>query len=176
MIAALLCVVGSFPLFLVIAGIMFVYFVLVFQVFTFEPDKSPVECYKRSFDIIKGNFAKTLSMILILGALTYWLLPEMVNAVFEILNLVTFFGVLISGWVAQLPINELNELLLQTPFAYQLDVVMVSEFIVSSMLLYCLICFTLPLRTICWALWYKSLAKPEKKLDKKILDRAEGKD
>jgi len=39
---------------------------------------------------------------------------------------------------------------------------------------YIVICLTLPLRSICWALWYKNLNKAEVKLDKKILDRAVG--
>lgn len=168
----LFTVVGCFPLLWVIAGILFVYFVLIFQVFTFEPDKSPVGCFKKSMELVKGNFARTLGLMTLLGILTYWVLPDLVKFFFDFINVVSFLAIPLNIWAGQLPIVQINKLLLQTPVAYQLTSLFIAKSIVEFSLGYIVICFTLPLRSICWALWYKSLNKGEMKLDKKILDRA----
>lgn len=173
---AILGLIGSFPLFWVIAGILSVYFVLIFQVFVFEPDKSAIGCFKKSLNIIKGNFVRTLGLMLLLGILTYWLLPELVKFLSKFMNIVTFLAIPFDGWARQLPIDEINKLLLRGPFAYQINSLMIAKFIIEMFLGYIVTCFTLPLRSICCALWYKSLNKGEVKLDKRILDRAEAKD
>jgi len=169
----LFVILGSFPLFWVIAGILFVYFVLIFQVFTFEPDKSPLECFQKSTVIIKGNFARTLGLMILLGALTYWILPETVKFLFETVNIIGFLAIPLDIWANQLPIDEINKMLLQTPTAYQITSLLIAKGVVSLSLGYIVICLTLPLRSICWALWYKNLNKAEMKLDKRILNRAE---
>lgn len=168
--------VGLFPLFWVIAGILYVYFILIFQVFTFEPDKNPIACFHKSMIIIKGNFAKTVGLMLLVGGLTYWILPELIKFLFEFANLIGFLAIPFDIWATQLPINELNAMLEKTPTAYQITSLWIAKTFVSSFLGYIVIAFTLPLRSICWSLWYKSLNKAEVKLDKKILDRAEKKD
>lgn len=172
----LFAIIGSFPLFWVIAGIMFIYFVLVFQVFTFEPDKSVLECFQKSVSIIKGNFARTLGLMALVGALTYWILPDLIKAFFAFVNIISFLAIPIDIWAQQLPIDEINKMLIKTPTAYQITSLLIAKSIVSCSLGYIVICLTLPLRSICWALWYKALNKGEIKLDKKILNRAEGKD
>lgn len=169
-------ILGAFPLFWVIAGILFVYFVLIFQVFTFEPDKSPLGCFQKSTAIIKGNFARTLGLIVLLGILTYWILPDLVEFLFNFLNILSFLAIPIDTWANQLPIDEINKMLAQTPIASQITSLMIAKSIVSTFLDYIVICLTLPLRSICWALWYKSLNKAEIKLDKRILERAERKE
>lgn len=166
-------IVGMFPLFWVIAGILFVYFVLIFQVFTFEPDKSPVGCFQKSMFIIKGNFARTLGLMALVGAFTYWILPALIQALFDFANIIGFLAIPVDSWTNQLPINEINKLLLKTPTAYQITSLLIAKSIVGFSLGYIVMCMTLPLRSICWSLWYKALNKGEIKLDKKILDRAE---
>lgn len=166
-------IVGSFPLFWVIAGVLFVYFVLIFQVFTFEPDKSPLGCFQKSMELIKGNFARTLGLVSLLTALTYWILPDFIKVSFEITSIIGILAIPMDAWAIQLPIDEINKLLLQTPMAYQITSLAIAKFVVSASLKYIVICLTLPLRSICWALWYKNLNKGETKLDKRILDRAE---
>jgi len=171
----LFVIIGFFPLFWVIAMILFVYFVLIFQVFTFEPDKSPIGCFKKSLTIIKGNFWRTLGLMILLWLFTYVFLPQIIKALFDLANLITFFAIPLDGWARQFPINEFNKLLLTaTPTAYQLTSLWIAKVTVEGFLGYIIICMTLPLRSICWTLWYKSLNKGEAKLDKKILDRAEG--
>mgnify|MGYP003325768464 CR=1 FL=1 len=72
----LLSIIAYFPLFWVIGFIMFIYFILVFQVFVYEPTKSVFGCFKKSVEIIKGNFARTLGLCTLVAALTYFLIPE----------------------------------------------------------------------------------------------------
>lgn len=168
----LFSVVGMFPLFWVVAGIFFIYFVLIFQVFTFEPDKSPIGCFKKSVSIIKGNFARTVGLMSLLGLLTYWALPEFIKWFLDFVNIIGFIAIPVDVWAQQLPVEQINQALLNTPTAYQLTSLMIAKSIVSSSIGYIVICMTLPLRSIGWSLWYKSLNKGEMKLDKKILDRA----
>ena len=169
----LFTIVGMFPLFWILAGILFVYFVLIFQVFTFEPDKSPFECFQKSTTIINGNFARTLGLMTLLGILCYWVLPDLIKFLFDFVNIIGFLAIPIDIWANQLPINEINKMLLQTPVAYQITSLLIAKAVVGASLGYIVICLTLPLRSICWALWYRSLNKGEVKLDKRILDRAE---
>lgn len=168
----LFVMIGFFPLFWVIAGILFIYFVLIFQVFTFEPDKSPLGCFQKSMELIKGNFARTLGLLAIVGILTYRILPDSIEFLFKITNITGILAIPIDAWAIQLPIDEINKMLLQTPMAYQITSLGLAKFVVSASLGYIVICLTLPLRSICWTLWYKNLNKGEAKLDKRILDRA----
>lgn len=172
-IYSILLFIGLCPLFWIIIGILFVYFVLVFQVFTFEPDKSPVECFQKSFMIIKGNFARTLGLLALLTVLTYWALPAFFNFLLTLGNIITFFAIPFDIGVQQLPIAQINNLLLQTPTAYQITSLMIAKWLVEASLSSIIIFLTLPIRSICWALWYKNLNKAEVKLDKRILDRAQ---
>ena len=176
MLLGLFGVIGAFPLFWVIAAILFVYFILVFQVFTFEPQKNPLECFQKSATIIKGNFGRTVGLMALLGMLTYWILPEAIKFLFDFVNVVGFLAIPLDVWAQQLPIKEINQLLLQSPTAYQITSLWIAKSLVSGYLGYIVIGLTLPLRSICWALWYKNLNKAEAKIDKKFLARAEGKD
>lgn len=170
---AVMGLIAFFPLFWVIGGILFVYFILVFQVFTFEPDKSPIGCFQKSMTIIKGNFFRTLGLMILVGGLTYWILPELVKFVFGFINLIGFLALPFDAFTNQLPIDSINKLILQTHLNYQITSLLIAKTMVVSFLSYIVSSLTLPLRCICWALWYKNLNKAEVKLDKRILDRAE---
>lgn len=172
----LFTIVGLCPLLWVIAGILFVYFVLIFQVFAFEPDKSPLGCFKKSMVLIKGNFARTVGLMALLGFLTYWALPEGIKFLFNLANIIGFLAIPVDAWSSQLPITDINKILITTPTAYQITSLWIAKLVVTSSIGYIVICLTLPIRSICWTLWYKSLNKGEMKLDKKFLDRVEGKD
>ncbi len=161
-----------FPLFWVIGGILFVYFILIFQVFTFEPDKSPFACFQKSLSIIKTNFARTVGLMALIGGLTYFVIPELIKFLLDFGHLLSFIVIPFDIWASQFPIDDINLLLGKTPTAFQISSLWIAKTLVSSSLGYIVICFTLPLRSICWSLWYKNLNKAEIKLDKKILDRA----
>ena len=173
LLVGIFSIVGMCPLFWVIGGILFVYFVLVFQVFAFEPDKSPIACFKKSMILIKGNFARTVGLMALLGILTYWILPEGIKFLFNLVNVIGFMAIPIDAWSSQLPIAEMNKFLINTPTAYQITSLWIAKLVVSSSIGYIIICLTLPIRSICWTLWYKSLNKAEMKLDKKFMDRVE---
>lgn len=175
-ILAILGLISTLPVFWVIAGVFFVYFVLVFQVFAFEPDKSPIGCFKKSMLIIKGNFLRTFLLIVLVGALNYWILPDLVKYLFNFVNIIGVLAMPIDIWTHQLPINVINELLSKSFINYQITSIFVAKMIVEFFLSYIITSLTLPLRVICWALWYKNLNKGEVKLDKRILNRAEAKD
>jgi len=164
--------IGIFPLFWVISGILAVYFILIFQVFVFEPDKSPFGCFKKSMLIVKGHFASTLGLMALLGVFTYWLIPEGIKSLLEFSNIVTLFAIPFDCIAQKLPINEMNALLAQSHTNRHITSLMISEAMVEILLGYILTCLTLPWRSICCALWYKKLNKGEAKLDKRILDRA----
>ena len=176
LLLAIFGLIGSFPLFWVIAGILFVYFILVFQVFTFEPDKSPIACFAKSATIIKGHFARTLGLAMLIGGISYWLIPDLIQYGLDFLKITGFLAIPLDSWAQQFPINQINQLLKGFPGNYQLTSLMIAQSVVSFFISYIITCMTLPMRSICWALWYKNLNKGEVKLDKKILDRAERKD
>lgn len=176
LLLAILGLIGSFPLFWVISGILAVYFILVFQVFTYEPDKSPIGCFKKSMAIVKGNFARTVGLIALLGVFTYWLIPEGIKYLFIISNATSVLAIPFDFITQKLPINEMNIMFRQCRLPCQVTSLMVAKSMVEALLGYALTCLTLPWRSISCALWYKSLNKGEAKLDKKILERAEKKD
>ena len=91
------------PLFWVVCGILTIYFVLVFQIFTFEPELSPAGCVKRSLNLIKGHFASTFMLMTFVGLLTYLFIPQIVIKLFDIGNINNFFANLIMPIVSQLP-------------------------------------------------------------------------
>lgn len=135
------------PLFLVICGILAVYFVLTFQVFTFEPELSPIGCAKRSLELIKGHFASTFLLMALVGALTYIIIPQLFIKLFELAGINQFFTDIITPYIAQLKLPE--------RFSYS-DVAKVT---VLTLIAQIFIQYTLPLRSIMWSMWYETLSK-----------------
>lgn len=171
-VLAVFGIIAIFPLFWIIGGILFIYFILVFQVFAFEPQQSVFGCFKRSMMIVKGNYAKTLTLAILIGSLTYWAMPELLKNFLEYTKVIGFLAIPFDGWAQQLPIEGINAFLAKTNTIYQINSLMIAKCLVSQLLIYIITSLTLPLRVICWGLWYKALNKGEMKLDKKILDRA----
>lgn len=179
------------PLFWVLGFILFVYFVLIFQVFTFEEETSVTGCFKRSFNLVKGNFARTFVLMAVLFLICYYVLAIILNALLDITMLSGFFAGLLEGWASSLPIEQLNGYLamLNMPGITPIDI---AKSVVQQVAFFVIVGFTLPLRSIVWTLWYKnlinlkeksfkksttkSISKTTKKLDPEILRRAELKD
>ena len=149
-------IIAVLPLFWVICGILAVFFVLVFQVFTYEPEVSPLGCVKRSAQLIKGHFASTFMLMAMIGALTYVLIPQLVGMFFEYTNITYFLTGLIKPLVLQMPLNDWSQIL---AYAYlpPLKVEEVSLFVITSFIAQIFIQYTLPMRSILWAMWYKEL-------------------
>ena len=144
------------PLFWVICGILAIYFVLVFQIFTFEPELSPAGCVKRSLNLIKGHFASTFMLMAFVGLLTYLFIPQIVIKLFDIGNINNFFANLIMPIVSQLP--DLNLQMYGLP---EISKENIALFTIQTFVAQILIQYTLPLRSILWSMWYRELAKAD---------------
>ena len=173
------------PLFWIICGIFAVYFVLVFQVFTYESELSPIGCVKRSLELVKGHFASTFMLISLVGVLTYILIPQLFIKVLEFAGVNKFFADMITPLIAQF---QLPEIISHSDIAL---------FTVQTFIAQIIIQYTLPLRSIMWSIWYQNLNKSQlssknrpserlmeashkkygkKKLDSNIIKRASQKD
>lgn len=157
-VIAFLLLMAINPLLWVLDIIFFVYFILIFQVFTFEEDKSVIDCFKRSLGLIKGNFGRTFLIVTVLAGVTYYILPCLVEKVIEITHLSNFFKGILETWAMTLSLEEWNNLMI----AYKLPIITaldIANSILSSTILFIVVGLTLPLRSICWTLWYKNLSE-----------------
>lgn len=184
-------ILAMFPLFWVPAGVIAVFCVLIFQVFTYEPELSPIGCVKKSMQLVKGHFASTFLLIALVGALTYVFVPQIVNKIFEVIKLTDCFANMITPFVEELPVAELNAAL-ALAYIPAIEVKDIANFAVTTTVAQIFIQYTLPLRSILWGMWYEELngsIKPSeklmkaskkkyssKKLDRNILKRAMEKD
>lgn len=138
--------------------IVWVYLILVFQIFTFEPDLSVKGYFKRSYELIKGNWAKTFIIMLILGFFSIFIITEGVSVIFDYLHLTDKVCSLFDFVGASMPLDYINK-----PLAYlgmrTLTVNYISKLIFSSCLGIIIAEFTLPIRSVCWTLWYMSLSE-----------------
>lgn len=144
------------PFFWVPCGVFAIFFVLVFQVFTFEPEKSPIGCVKRSLELIKGHFASTFMLMALVGALTYVLIPQLINLFCDYTRLSLLFTNAITPIIAEIPLADFNNILTYL-YLQPLKVENIANFVVSSLIAQVFIQYTLPLRSILWAMWYKEL-------------------
>ena len=142
------------PLFWVVCGILAVYFVLVFQIFTFEPELSPAGCVRKSLNLVKGHFASTFMLMAFVGLLTYLFIPQIVIKLFDIGGINNFFVNLIMPIMSQLP--DLNLKMYGLP---EISKDSIALFTIQTFVAQILIQYTLPLRSILWAMWYRELAK-----------------
>lgn len=177
---------GILPWFWLFAGILFVYFILVFQVFTFEPEASIYDCFKKSMLLIKGNFARTFVIAAVIGLFTHYLFVEGFSVFFDLTKVSQFLGGIFEPWVMQnIPLDSFNDYMINLNPRFDI----ITPVKISNMFIYQIVFFivtglTLPLRSICWTLWYKALNSGStpiskktktvkaKKLDKNIIKRA----
>lgn len=153
------------PFLWVPAAILFVYFILIFQVFSYEPESSPVEYFSRSFELIRGNFIRTILVMLIIGLFTHVLFAQGVSVLFDFTKISSFLGALFEETlVSYIPIDDINNFMLMiNPSFNYLTTAKVSSFCVYSVVSFLVVGFTLPLRSITWALWYRALRDDELK-------------
>lgn len=172
--------IAVIPFFWVPCAVFAVFFVLVFQVFTYEPEQTPIGCVKRSLQLIKGHFLSTFMLLALIGALTYVLIPQLVNLFCEYTRLTMLFTNLIMPLVKELPLAEWSDFLSYL-YLPSLQAEKVALFTVTTFIAQIFIQYTLPLRSILWGMWYKELNggklyvskddKPRKKSSKKPSDR-----
>lgn len=155
-------------------AVIFVFLVLIFQVFTFEKLATPSECFKRSWALVKTDFWGTLGLLALVGILTYWLLPRIAEMILTAIQVMTFFTMLIDPMLTD-SINSWNTALTTLNIHFMITSLMITKMIVGSIISTIIICYTLPIRSIAWTLWYKKLntamikanSKKKKKADKK---------
>lgn len=186
-VVSLLGLIALNPFFIVIGAVFFVYFILVFQVFVFEPDVSIIGCFKRSLQLIKGKFVPTFILMCVIGFFTHYLFVEGFSVFFDLTHITQALMTPFENWVmANIPLDGFNNWLLNVnPRAEIITPTKIAQMFIYQISFFIVTGFTLPLRSICWTLWYKALsadsAKPvksEKKtrkiktLDKNIIKRA----
>lgn len=154
-IIGIFSIIAIIPVFWIFAFIFFVYFILVFQVFTFENGLSPVGYFKRSFELIKGKFARTCLLMGLLGFFTYYLLPSGLSVIFDYLNFTSFLSKVFEAWAFTLPIEPVEQ--------FGITPSVIGSNMVKELVFFIMIGFTLPLRSICWTLWYNNFAEPIEK-------------
>lgn len=190
------------PLLWIIAGILAIFCILVFQVFTYKEDLSAIGCFKYSISLVKGHFMTTFMLICLAGALTYIFIPQLTLKLLTILKCDLLFINMFNPISYGIQLNSINPILEQyhlvalTPFK-------ISAFLFEMFFAQILIQFTLPLRSILFGLWYKELDKEnystqinksskkrpseklmenthkkygKKKLDRNLIERASKKD
>lgn len=155
-VISIMSFIGINPLFWVIGLIFFVYFILIFQVFTFEENLSVIDCFKRSFYLIKGNFARTFLIMAILWVISYYLLTQCVSYISEVIKLSELLKGIFENWASSLPLPEINTTLnsFRIPSITPLEI---ANQILDSLILCTVAGLTLPMRSVCWTLWYKNL-------------------
>lgn len=156
-ILSLLMSVGSSIFFIIPGFVLWIYCILIFQIFTFEPDLSIWECYKRSFMLIKGSWGRTFCLMVILGFFSIFILTEGISVIFDYLNLTSGICSIFDFIGKAIPLTLVNRILVHFEMT-PITVAMISKYIFISVLSCIIAGLTLPIRSICWSLWYKNLA------------------
>ena len=111
---------------------------------------------KRSLELIKGHFASTFMLMALVGALTYILIPQLMNLFCEYTRLSLLFENIVKPIIAEIPLTDFNNILTYL-YLQSLKIENIATFIVSSVIAQIFIQYTLPLRSILWSMWYKEL-------------------
>ncbi len=149
--------VGSSIFFIIPGFILWIYFILVYQVFTFEPELSIPDCFKRSLLLVRGEWLRTVILMLVLTFFSIYIITEGITVVFDYLNLTDKVATLFNYFTNQLPLDIVNQILTY----WHIPIItpdMISKFIFYSILSFIVMGLTLPIRSICWTLWYKNLS------------------
>ena len=156
-ILSVLMSLGSSIFFIIPGFVLWSYFILVFQIFTFEPDLSITDIFKRSFLLVKGNWARTFILMAVLGFFSMYILTEGITVVFDYLNLTASASSIFNFISNLIPLDLVNKILVHANQPIITNE-MISKTIFVSVLGMIISGLTLPIRSICWSLWYKNLS------------------
>lgn len=156
-ILSVLMSLGSSIFFIIPGFVLWIYFILVFQVFTFEPDLSITDIFKRSFLLVKGNWARTFILMAVLGFFSMYILTEGITVVFDYLKLTASASSIFNFISNLIPLDLVNKILVHANQPIITNE-MISKTIFVSVLGMIISGLTLPIRSICWSLWYKNLS------------------
>ncbi len=161
-----ICVVGvlsslaSNILLMVPGFVLWIYFILVFQVFTFEDELSIQDCFKRSFLLVRGNWARTFVLMAILAFFSIFIITQGVTVVFDYLNLTDKACSIFNFISNQVPLDLCNKALAY----FKMPIItpdIISKTIFETVVAMIVTGLTLPIRSICWTIWYYNLSELE---------------
>ena len=156
-VLSVLMSLGSSIFFIIPGFVLWIYFILVFQIFTFEPDLSITDIFKRSFLLVKGNWTRTFILMAVLGFFSMYILTEGITVVFDYLNLTASASSIFNFISNLIPLDLVNKILVHANQPIITNE-MISKTIFVSVLGMIISGLTLPIRSICWSLWYKNLS------------------
>ena len=149
----------SVPILWGLLVIAFVYLSLSFQVFALEEEKGAFEAIKTGINLVKFNFIKTSLLLILLGILTYWLLPGLISWGFDKGDLVGFFSYHVEQYVRLLPLDDLNNMLHSLHMPITIKSYDIAKAVVLSCVSFVVTGFTLPIRSLCCTNLYKEIYK-----------------
>lgn len=158
LILSVLMSLGTSIFFIIPGFVLWIYLILIFQIFTFEPDLSIWECYKKSFVLVKGDWGRTFSLMLILAFFSIFIITQGITVVFDYLNLTKSVCSIFDFIGKLLPLHTINHAFSYARLPYNITVEMVLNWIFVTILSCIVAGLTLPIRSICWSLWYKNLS------------------
>lgn len=158
LLVGVLSSIGTSIFFIIPGFVIWIYFILIYQVFTFEPELSIPECFKRSFMLVRGNWLRTFILMAILAFFSIYIITEGITVVFDYLSLTDKICSLFTVISNTVPIELTNKALAY----FNMPIItteMISKTIFVSILSFIVTGLTLPIRSICWTLWYANLSK-----------------
>lgn len=161
------------PIFWIIGGILLVYFTFIFQIFVFEDQLSPIDCFKKSSVYVQGNFWKIFWLIVLLGGLTYCIIPQIIYTFLTLIKVNAFLADFVSEGIQTSSLYNIN-IFLSAINHKPIEPIDISRLIVMTAVYKLTIQMLLPIRTICMCLWYKTYCNDNdvvKKADQKFMNR-----
>lgn len=144
-------------IFFIIPGfVLWIYFILVYQIFTFEPELGVKDCFKRSFNLVKGNWLRTFILLFILGFFSVYIITEGVTVIFNYLNLTDKILGMFNYYTNTIPLDYANTLLTDVKLPI-ITPEIISKTIFVSIIYMIVMGLTLPIRSVCWTIWYYNL-------------------
>ena len=161
LLVGILSSMGTTIFFIVPGFILWIYFILVYQVFTFEPNLQLHDYFKRSFLIVRGNWLRTFIMLCILSFFSIFIITAGTSVIFDYLSLSDKIYSLLTMFTNTIPLDLTNKVLVH------LNMPLITPLLIAQWIWYCILGFivtglTLPIRSICWTLWYMSLKEKQK--------------
>lgn len=153
LLIGIMSVLAILPVFWIFAGLLFIYFILVFQVFAFENGLSPVGYFKRSMALIRGEFGRTFLLMGLLAVFTYVIIASGLGVLFDAFNWTNPLAKMFEAWAYTLPIDSLEQ--------FGVTPALIGVNLVKELVFFLAVGFSLPIRSICWTLWYNELAADE---------------
>lgn len=151
-------IISVIPVFLIIGFVFFIYFILIFQVFTFENGLSPIGYFRRSLQLVKGKFSRTFLLMTLLTIFTYYFLTAGLGVIFDALNFTKPIAKMFEAWSYSLPLEYIEQ--------FNVTPALIGSELVKQIIFFLVIGFTLPIRSICWTLWYNNLATDDMPMEK----------